>query len=50
MIGGLIVATFVTLFMVPAVYTLLRKAPPSAHELDAKFATESRGASKESHA
>ena len=49
-IGGLIVATFVTLFMVPAVYTLLRKAPPSAHELDAKFATESRGASEASNA
>ena len=49
-IGGLIVATFVTLFVVPAVYTLLRKAPPSAHELDAKFTAESRGASEASHA
>ena len=43
-IGGLIVATFVTLFAVPAVYTLLRKAPPRAHELDAAFARESHGA------
>ncbi len=50
MIGGLLVATFVTLFMVPAVYTLLRKAPPSAHQLDAQFATESRGASEASRA
>ena len=49
-IGGLIVATFVTLFIVPAVYTLVRKAPPSAHKLDAKFAAESRGASEASHA
>jgi len=43
-IGGLLVATFVTLFAVPAVYTLLRKAPPRAHELDAAFARESHGA------
>jgi multidrug efflux pump subunit AcrB len=49
-IGGLLVATFVTLFMVPAVYTLLRKAPPSAHQLDEQFATESRGASEASRA
>jgi Cu/Ag efflux pump CusA len=49
-IGGLIVATFVTLFVVPTVYTLLRRAPPSAHELDVKFGAESRGASEASHA
>src|SRR5438477_2885175 len=49
-IGGLIVATFVTLFIVPAVYTLVRKAPPSAPELDAKFAAEGRGASEAAHA
>jgi multidrug efflux pump subunit AcrB len=49
-IGGLLVATFVTLFMVPAAYTLLRKAPPKAHELDEKFAAESRGASEASRA
>jgi multidrug efflux pump subunit AcrB len=47
-IGGLIMATFVTLFVVPAVYTLLRRAPPSAHQLDEQFAAESRGASAES--
>jgi multidrug efflux pump subunit AcrB len=28
-IGGLLVATFVTLFFVPIVYTFIRKAPPS---------------------
>ncbi|HET9752281.1 MAG TPA: efflux RND transporter permease subunit, partial [Myxococcales bacterium] len=49
-IGGLCVATFVTLFVVPAVYTLLRRAPPSAHRLDEQFALESRGASEASHA
>jgi multidrug efflux pump subunit AcrB len=49
-IGGLVVATFVTLFVVPTVYTLLRRAPPSAHELDLKFGAESRGASEASHA
>jgi multidrug efflux pump subunit AcrB len=49
-IGGLCVATFVTLFVVPAVYTLLRKAPPNAHQLDEQFALESRGASEASHA
>jgi hypothetical protein len=48
-IGGLLVATFVTLFVVPAVYTLLRTAPPTAHALDEKFAVESRGASEASH-
>ena len=40
-IGGLLVATVVTLFIVPAVYTLLRVAPPSAHQLDAQFEKES---------
>jgi multidrug efflux pump subunit AcrB len=49
-IGGLLVATFVTLFVVPAVYTLLRRAPPSAHQLDEQFARESHGASEASHA
>ncbi|HKC61344.1 MAG TPA: efflux RND transporter permease subunit [Myxococcales bacterium] len=47
-IGGLIVATFITLFVVPVVYTLLRRAPPSAHQLDEQFAAESSGASAES--
>jgi multidrug efflux pump subunit AcrB len=35
-IGGLSVATVVTLLLVPAVYTLLRKGPPRKPELDHK--------------
>src|SRR4051812_34243551 len=49
-IGGLLVATLVTLFIVPTVYTLLRKAPPTAHQLDEQFARESQGASEAAHA
>ncbi|HEX9578082.1 MAG TPA: efflux RND transporter permease subunit, partial [Myxococcales bacterium] len=41
-IGGLLVATFVTLLVVPAVYTILRRAMPRAHQLDEKFEAESR--------
>ena len=41
-IGGLLMATFVTLFMVPVIYTLLRTKPPSKHELDERFAAELR--------
>ena len=44
-IGGLLMATVVTLFAVPVVYSLIRKAPPSAHRLDEQFANESEGAS-----
>jgi multidrug efflux pump subunit AcrB len=39
-IGGLLVATFVTLFLVPAVYTLLRQKKPQKQRLDEKFAAE----------
>jgi multidrug efflux pump subunit AcrB len=42
-IGGLVVATVVTLFVVPVVYTLLRKDFPTRHLLDAKFTAEARG-------
>ncbi len=42
-IGGLLIATFVTLLVVPLVYTALRKAPPTAHELDVEFERESQG-------
>jgi multidrug efflux pump subunit AcrB len=41
-IGGLLVATLVTLFIVPLAYTLLRKSPPRAHQLDEQFEQESR--------
>ncbi|HSQ61673.1 MAG TPA: efflux RND transporter permease subunit, partial [Polyangiaceae bacterium] len=49
-IGGLVFATFTTLFFVPIVYSLLRKQPPTKHRLDERFALESAGASKEAHA
>ncbi len=39
-IGGLMVATFATLFIVPIVYTLLRRNPPSLYMLDKRFAEE----------
>ena len=42
-----VMATVVTLFVVPTVYTLLRKAPPSAHRFDEVFAAEARGAASE---
>lgn len=42
-IGGLLMATVVTLFIVPVVYTLLRKDFPTRHLLDEKFAAEARG-------
>jgi Cu/Ag efflux pump CusA len=43
-IGGLVMATVVTLLVVPTIYVILRRKPPTAHELDARFARESRGA------
>ena len=39
-IGGLLVATFVTLFVVPLVYTLLRTKEPSKHLLDVRLSRE----------
>jgi hypothetical protein len=44
-----VVATFVTLFVVPVVYSILRRPPPRAHLLDRAFAAESTGASEASH-
>jgi multidrug efflux pump subunit AcrB len=43
-IGGLLMATVVTLLVVPAAYVILRRKPPTAHELDKRFAAESHGA------
>ena len=40
-IGGLLMATVVTLFIVPVVYSILRQRPPSQHLLDEKFRQES---------
>ncbi|WP_394821200.1 efflux RND transporter permease subunit [Pendulispora albinea] len=39
-IGGLLVATGVTLFIVPLMYSLLRRKAPTKHKLDAKFDLE----------
>jgi len=49
-IGGLLFATFATLFLVPIAYLLLRKAPPSLYVLDKRFADETRAEGVESHA
>ena len=43
-IGGLIMATLATLFIVPIFYTLLRRKPPTLHKLDVLFAAELAGA------
>ena len=42
-IGGLIFATFTTLFVVPVVYSYLRKGPPTKHELEERFLAEEKG-------
>ncbi len=42
-IGGLLVATIATLFVVPAVYAVLRTAIPTRHLLEHRFALESAG-------
>jgi multidrug efflux pump subunit AcrB len=43
-IGGLLMATLVTLLAVPTVYVILRRTPPTAHRLDEQFRVESQGA------
>ena len=42
-IGGLAVATVATLFVVPVIYTFLRRGRPVSHELDTRFEAEARG-------
>ncbi len=42
-IGGLIVATFVTLIVVPVIYSLLRIEMPTKHQLDQKLKAEEEG-------
>src|SRR5471030_2492619 len=42
-IGGLLMATFVTLFVVPVVYSLLRTKLPTKHLLEARFMREKDG-------
>jgi multidrug efflux pump subunit AcrB len=43
-IGGLVVATLATLFVVPVVYSLIRTQEPTSHLLDERFLAEERGA------
>jgi multidrug efflux pump subunit AcrB len=43
-IGGLVAATCFTLFVIPIVYSYLRKSPPAKAALEARFAAESAGA------
>ncbi len=42
-IGGLIVATIVTLLVVPTIYSLLRRSLPTKYLLEKKFRAEERG-------
>jgi multidrug efflux pump subunit AcrB len=46
-IGGLVIATFVTLFVVPVVYSLLRRKPPTRHLLEARLEREKAGEAAE---
>ena len=42
-IGGLAMATIATLFVVPVIYTFIRKNMPILHQLDARFEAEAQG-------
>jgi multidrug efflux pump subunit AcrB len=42
-IGGLLVATIVTLFIVPTIYSLLRKDLPTKHVIEERFRMEEQG-------
>ncbi len=42
-IGGLMVATMFTLFVVPLFYSVLRKRMPSYHNMDVRFEEEAKG-------
>ncbi|MGH7655791.1 MAG: hypothetical protein ACREN6_14120 [Gemmatimonadaceae bacterium] len=43
MIGGLMIATVVTLLVVPVVYAKLRRALPTKHLLELRFSAEAQG-------
>ncbi|HVP66635.1 MAG TPA: efflux RND transporter permease subunit [Anaeromyxobacteraceae bacterium] len=49
-IGGLLVATVVTLFVVPVVYSLLRTDLPTKHVMEQRFLAEEKGLSPEGSA
>ncbi len=42
-IGGLLIATAMTLLVVPLIYSRLRRKPPTKHELEARFHEEAKG-------
>jgi multidrug efflux pump subunit AcrB len=42
-IGGLLMATFATLFLVPVIYSLLRRKAPTAHLLETQFQQDQQG-------
>jgi CzcA family heavy metal efflux pump len=42
-IGGLLMATFATLFLVPVIYSMLRKKAPTAHLLETQFQQDQQG-------
>jgi CzcA family heavy metal efflux pump len=42
-IGGLVMATLATLFLVPVIYSLLRRRLPTAHRLDTQFQHDQQG-------
>ncbi len=42
-IGGLLVATGTTLFVVPVIYSLLCRRPPTKHRLEERFRAEEQG-------
>jgi multidrug efflux pump subunit AcrB len=44
-IGGLLMATFVTLLVVPVVYSILRTKLPEKHLLEERFLREKAGGS-----
>lgn len=46
-IGGLLVATVVTLFIVPVIYSLLRTGLPTKHVMEQRFLAEERAGSQE---
>jgi multidrug efflux pump subunit AcrB len=48
-IGGLAMATIATLFVVPVVYTFLRRGRPVMHELDERFAAEMQQTAQGAH-
>ncbi len=49
-IGGLLMATFVTLFIVPIAYSMLRKKLPAKHIMEERFEAEERGEEFDEHA